>query len=109
MLHHVATKAIHQAWLVEVQLQTGVDPAHAHGRVKPYQIHTSQNLTFFQLVTRIYFRSGFVQAYAPDTSYGSKFDSNTTLRVACRDLPNRLRNKMCASGRVKPGHDGIGE
>src|SRR5580698_2239988 len=75
------------------------------GRVKPYQIHTSKNRTSFQLVAGIYFRSGIVQASPPNTSNGSKFDSNTTLWAARSDLRIRLRNKMCASGRDKPGHD----
>jgi len=34
-LHYVATKTVYQTWHVEVQQQTDVDPAHAHGRVKP--------------------------------------------------------------------------
>src|SRR5580692_9746533 len=73
----------------------------ADGRVKPYQIHTSKNRTSFQLVAGICFRSGIVQASPPNTSNGSKFDSNTTLWAARSDLRIRLRNKMCASGRVK--------
>ena len=75
-------------------------PSRGDGRVKPYQIHTSKNRTSFQLVAGICFRSGIVQASPPNTSNGSKFDSNTTLWAARSDLRIRLRNKMCASGRA---------